>query len=80
MFKKIRQVNPTVHIDPFMANVPIIQKPTNCFDLYYGSICLTPASIYLFKVSNENHQTISEICSKITIKAPERRLEVVLLS
>ena len=32
-----------------------------------------PAGIYLYKVYNENTQTMCEICSKLTIKTPERR-------
>ena len=32
-----------------------------------------PACIYLLKVSNKNTRTRSEICSKLTIKAQERR-------
>ena len=31
------------------------------------------ADIYLLKVNNENTRTMCEICSKLTIKAPERR-------
>ena len=34
---------------------------------------LYPASIYLFKVNNRNTRTMCEICSKLTIKTPERR-------
>ena len=30
------------------------------------------AGIYLFKVKNRNSRTICEICSKLTIKTPER--------
>ena len=33
-----------------------------------------PAGIYLLKVKNRNTRTRCEICSKLTIKAPERRL------
>ena len=29
--------------------------------------------IYLFKVNSRNTRTICEICSKLTIKTPERR-------
>ena len=29
-----------------------------------------PAGIYLFKVNNGNSRTISEVCSKLTIKTP----------
>ena len=32
-----------------------------------------PAGIYLFKVDNRNTRTRCEICSKLTIKTPERR-------
>ena len=32
------------------------------------------ASIYLFKISNKNTRTRCEICSKLEIKTPERRL------
>ena len=33
----------------------------------------SPACIYLLKVNNRNSETICEICSKLTIKKPERR-------
>ena len=33
-----------------------------------------PAGIYLLKVNNRNTRTKCEICSKLTIKTPERRL------
>ena len=33
----------------------------------------SPAGIYLFKVNNGNTRTMFEICSKLTIKTPERR-------
>ena len=32
-----------------------------------------PAGIYLLKVNNRNTRARSEICSKLTIKTPERR-------
>ena len=32
-----------------------------------------PANIYLFKVNNKNTRKWCEICSKLTIKRPERR-------
>ena len=32
-----------------------------------------PAGIYMFKVNNRNTRTRYEICSKLTIKTPERR-------
>ena len=42
-----------------------------------------PAGIYLFKVNNRNSRTMCKICSKLTIKTPERgqwRFLVSLLS
>ena len=33
-----------------------------------------PANIYLIKVNNKNTRKRCEICSKFTIKTPERRL------
>ena len=35
--------------------------------------CWLPAGINMFKVNNRNTRTICEICSKLTIKTPERR-------
>ena len=35
---------------------------------------LLPAGNDVFKVSNRNNRTMCEICSKLTIKTPERRL------
>ena len=32
-----------------------------------------PANIYLFQVNNRNTKKRCEICTKLTIKAPERR-------
>ena len=36
-----------------------------------------PAGIYLLKVNNRNTITRCEICSKLTIKIPERRVSIV---
>ena len=36
------------------------------------AILIIPTDIYLLKVSNRNTRTICEICSKITIKTPDR--------
>ena len=45
------------------------------YDTYdYGATLATvPAGIYLLKVNNRNNRTRYEICSKLTIKTPERR-------
>ena len=39
-----------------------------------GGFSRYPASNYMFKVSSKNTRTRCEICSKLTIKTPERRL------
>ena len=41
---------------------------------------IAPSNIYLFKVNNGNTKTISEICSSLIIKTPERRIDIVLTS
>ena len=56
----------------------IYQNETGkCFqnDLAYAyfKYLLTLAGIYLLKINNRNTRTRREICSKLTIKAPERR-------
>ena len=38
----------------------------------------TPASIYLFEVNNGHTKSVDEICSKLTIKAPEQRRKIFL--
>ena len=38
------------------------------------------AYIYLFEVNNRNTRKCSEMCSKLTIKTPERRQDVFLVS
>ena len=40
---------------------------------YKLSYFQTPVDIYLLKVNNRNTKTGCEICSKLTIKTPERR-------
>ena len=42
-------------------------------DLHFKSSDSFPPNIYLFKVSNKNTRKRCEICSKLTIKTPERR-------
>ena len=36
-------------------------------------LSLNPAGSYVFKVNNRNYRTSCEVCSELTIKAPERR-------
>ena len=56
------------------AVVLILKKEES---LTYSNFCLNnvqiPAGIYLLKVNNRNTRTRCEICSKLTIKTPERR-------
>ena len=42
--------------------------------IYLSHIMFIPAGIYLLKINNRNTRKRSEICSKLTIKIPERRL------
>ena len=37
-----------------------------------------PANNYMFKINNRNTRTRCEICSKLTIKTPERRLLTIV--
>ena len=46
----------------------------------FHSIILDPVSIYLLKVNKRNTRTRCEICSKLTIKMPERILVSLLLT
>ena len=49
-------------------------KNTSCKNLVFIKLdCRNPAGIYLLKVNNRNTRTRCEICSKLTIKTPERR-------
>ena len=38
-----------------------------------NAVAIVPAGNYMFKVNNRNARTRCEICSKLTIKTPERR-------
>ena len=40
---------------------------------FVAKLLRNPAGIYLLKVNNRNTRTRCEICSKLTIKTPERR-------
>ena len=42
-------------------------------EMDYISLINTQAGNYIFKVNNRNTRTRCEICSKLTIKTPERR-------
>ena len=51
--------------------VEVLLKIISSFFTY---ICYHPAGNYMFKVNNRNTRARCEICSKLTIKTPERRL------
>ena len=42
-------------------------------DIIFYICSYIPAGNYMFKVNNRNTRTSCEICSKLTIKTPERR-------
>ena len=52
----------------FILYFPIVHSEDNI----YVATSLFTVSIYLFKVTNRNTRTISEICSSLTIKIPGR--------
>ena len=45
----------------------------NTFNRYIFACDDYPAGIYLFKIKDENTRAMCEICSKSTMKTPERR-------
>ena len=55
----------------YYANVDLNIKKTSV--LLNHTHCPNPNAIYLLKDSNKNAWTRCEICSKLTIKTPERR-------
>ena len=56
-----------------MSN-PIAGESYVVFDAYNATVIfIFPAGNYMFKVNNRNTRTRCEICSKLTIKTPERR-------
>ena len=46
-------------------------KSTSMFTFNNGNY--NPAGIYMFEVNNRNTRTMCEICSRLTIKTPQRR-------
>ena len=51
----------------------VLELSLNLFPLKDAYRRFRPAGIYLLKVNNRNTRTRCEICSKLTIKTPERR-------
>ena len=69
-----------------LKNVIFIQKTALTLNVFFTTFLQTyseahsgpcqisnPVGIYLLKVNNRNTRTRCEICSKLTIKTPERR-------
>ena len=56
--------------------LPEHMRQINSFDQFKRSVrqwVSNPAGNYMFKVTNKNTRARCEICSKLTIKTPERR-------
>ena len=56
--------------------IPKVGDLTDSLAAQYGwvyGLSVTEMSVYLLKVNNRNTRTRCEICSKLTIKIPERR-------
>ena len=75
----LREKQQTLKFHVFFKNVclqPPLEQP-NVVHQYYDtssffSFLLSPAGNQIFKVNNGNTRTRCEICSKLTIKTPER--------
>ena len=50
------------------------------WDISYHNFSNIPAGIYSSKSHNGNTKSMCEICSKLTIKTPERHIDIVLMS
>ena len=77
---EIYYINTTTAFNYFRQTITIDRLEINKSFLYqfYFYRCHSfnqaiPANIYLFKVNNRNTRKRCEICSKLTIKTPERR-------
>ena len=64
-----------VFIRSFKSENILYSHHANVFARYIFSAS-NPANIYMFKVSNRNTGKNWEICSKLTIKIPERQNDV----
>ena len=63
-----------------MSKTAMLNKFDECGNYLFCKIMSkNPSNIYLHKFSNRNTRKRGEICSKLTIKTPERRQYVVLL-
>ena len=73
----IGETNPTKFLDICLSKLDLgVEKnhtKANSNVISYLLVTTNPAGIYLLKVNNRNTRTRCEICSKLTIKTPERR-------
>ena len=58
-----------------MGDLSFLRKSTiqSSSHHHYFNDQSNPASNYIFKINNKNTNTRCEICSKLTVKTPERR-------
>ena len=74
ILKEKKQKNFCINL--FSGNVKVFITTTcikNVKNMILAILWSCPAGIYLLKVNNRNTRTRCEICSKLTIKTPERR-------
>ena len=57
----------------YMIEASVIKELNEGTEKSFGKLRFFPVGIYLLKVNNRNTRTRCEICSKLTIKTPERR-------
>ena len=69
IFRTVKRLN--IRSNVFNDNNINIQSDT--FIVNFEQIWCNPAGSYMFKVNNRNTRTRCEVCSKLTIKTPERR-------
>ena len=69
IFRTVKRLN--IRSNVFNDNNINIQSDT--FIVNFEQIWYNPAGSYMFKVNNRNTRTRCEVCSKLTIKTPERR-------
>ena len=63
-----------LHADSEMADLTLGRRLSLSLKLKSrGSATVVQVGNYMFKVKNRNTRTRCELCSKLTIKAPERR-------
>ena len=61
----------TVALDRYFLEMTA--EETTAMNKFIINIITNPVKIYLFKLNNRNTRKRCEICSKLTIKTPERR-------